>query len=83
MWNNISLNILERITVAKTFAFSKILFVMNFCSMSKVVLKSIEKIVYGYIWNGKAELISRVNINRELKSGGLKMMDLNIVCLKY
>ena len=77
MWNNISLNILERITVVKTFAFSKILFVMNFCSMSKVVLKSIEKIVYGYIWNGKAELISRVNINRELKSGGLKMMDLN------
>ena len=50
---------------------------MNFRAMSKLVLKIIEKIVYGYIWNGKAELISRVNINREFKTGGLKMMNLN------
>ena len=77
IWNNLKLNLMERITVIKPFAFSKIIFISNFYIVYKEQIKQIEKILFSYIWNKKRELVSRKNLCHDYIKGGLRMFDLN------
>ena len=58
MWNNIKLNMLEKITVLRTFALSKLWYHANFYVLNEKDIKSIEDLTFKFIWNG-CELIQK------------------------
>ena len=56
IWNNVQLNMIERITVIRTFAMSKLWYLANFINFSTLEIKELEKIAFKFIWASKAEL---------------------------
>ena len=77
LWNNIRFNLIDKITVLRTFALSKLWFLLNFITIEEDEIVKIEKLSFNYIWNGKAELIARKILYCDFKEGGL-----NMVCIR-
>ena len=75
--NNIRFNLIDKITVLRTFALSKLWFLLNFITIEEDEIVKIEKLSFNYIWNGKAELIARKILYCDFKEGGL-----NMVCIR-
>ena len=77
MWNGIRFNLIDKITVIRTFGFSKLWYILNFITLSEEDIKKFETLAFKYIWNGNAELIGRNFLYSEFKNGGL-----NMVCIR-
>ena len=77
MWNGIRFNIIDKITVLRTFGFSKLWYLLNFICLNEKEIKDFETIAFKYIWGGKVELISRNLLYSDFKKGGL-----NMICLR-
>ena len=77
LWNGIKFNLIDKITVIRTFGFSKLWYLLNFLTLSEEEIKVFELMAFKYIWNGNAELISRSHLYSEFKNGGL-----NMVCIR-
>ena len=75
MWNNVKLNMLEKITVLRTFALSKLWYHANFYVLNEKDIKSIEDLTFKFIWNG-CELIKRDTLIANYNEGGLKMISI-------
>ena len=66
---------LERITVLRTFALSKLWYQANFVLLNESEIKKIETMCFKFIWNG-SELIKRSTLLLDYTEGGLKMLDI-------
>ena len=75
LWNSVKLNMMERITVLKTFALSKLWYQANFVVLNESVIKKIETMAYKFIWNS-CELIKRDTLLLDYSEGGLKMISI-------
>ena len=76
MWQNITMNELERIAVCKTFALSKLWYIANFMVLSEKSIKCIERKLYKFIWCGSIEQIKRGTLILPYDRGGLNMMNI-------
>ena len=65
---------IDKITVVRTFGFSKLWYLLNFIILSEEEIKAFEKMAFNYIWNNNAELISRSHLYSNFKNGGLNMI---------
>ena len=65
---------LERITVLKTFALSKLSYQANFVVL-KIEIKRIESMAFKFIWNG-CELIKMSTLILDYSEGGLNMISI-------
>ena len=74
IWNNINLNMIERITAIRTFALSKIWYLANFIVLERSEMQEIEKMSFNFIWNNKQELIKRKTLYLDPLEGGLNMV---------
>jgi len=77
LWNNIRFNLIDKITVLRTFALSKLWYLLNFVTIEENDIKRLETLAFNYIWNGKCELIKRKLLYCDFKDGGL-----NMVCIR-
>jgi hypothetical protein len=77
LWNNIRFNLIDKITVLRTFALSKLWYLLNFITLEEDEIRKLEKLSFNYIWNGKKELIARKILYGDFKEGGL-----NMVCIR-
>ena len=68
LWQNIRLDMLEKITVIRTFALSKLWYLCNFIVLSEEEIKKVETLIFKYVWNG-AELIKRNTLYLDFKDG--------------
>jgi hypothetical protein len=59
LWNNIRFNLIDKITVLRTFALSKLWYLLNFMNIEETDIKRLETLAFNYIWNGKRELIKK------------------------
>lgn len=73
LWSTVSLNMLERIVVCKTFILSKLWFLANFAAPSKQFLKDLNKQIHSFIWNSSKETIKRDTIILPYEEGGMNM----------
>ena len=64
---------LERIIIAKTFISSKLWFLGNFIYIDKFVTKSLNSIIYKFVWNNNKETIKRDSLILTYEKGGLNM----------
>ena len=77
IWNSIRFNLIDKITVVRTFGLSKLWYLLNFMVLEESEIKEFECLIFKYIWNSKAELISRRVLYSSYESGGL-----NMVCVR-
>ena len=73
MWKKRNLTVLGKITVVKTILLSKLthLFI-SLLSPSKVYIKALETIFYNYIWGSKTDRISRNQLVKDYREGGVE-----------
>ena len=72
----------------KTFAIPKIMYRASVIPLSKVLIKTVNSIIYGFIWNGK-DKVKRHALISYIKHGGSRMLDIEslikakrVTCLK-
>ena len=84
LWGKRFLTLLGRITILKSFGISLFIYLMQSIGISDENLKTINSIIYRFIWNPRAkkghrvtEKVKRNIINKPYENGGLNMIDLN------
>lgn len=76
-WSKRKLTLIGRITIIKTLGLSK--FVHLFLALPNPpgeLIKTLEKVIYKFLWNSGPDRISRRIIVRNISSGGLRMIHL-------
>ena len=73
-WRNLSLS--GKITVFKSLAFSKIIFISYLNDVPVTIIKKIEQIQKDFIWNGKKPKIKHTTLINDYEEGGLKDIDI-------
>ena len=76
MWEIPSLNMLERITIVKTFLLSKLWFIATFISLKTEIIKELNLMLFKYIWNNCGELVKRETLILSYENGGMNMFHL-------
>ena len=77
LWNGIRFNLIDKITVLRTFGLSKLWYLLNFIVLEEQEIKYFEVLSFNYIWAKKAETIKRDILTNDFKDGGL-----NMVCIR-
>ena len=75
MWKWRGLTLLGKIQIVKTFIIPKFLSKATLISVSKDLIKGINKLIYGFIWKGN-DKIKRSALINDIENGGLKMLDI-------
>jgi len=71
MWKWRGLTLLAKIQIVKTFIIPKFLSKSALMSVSKDLIKEINKLIYGFIWKGN-DKIKRSALIHDNENGGLK-----------
>jgi hypothetical protein len=77
LWNGLRFNMIDKVTVIRTFGLSKLWYLLNFITLEEQDIKDFERLTFNYIWSNKVETIKKETIISEYKDGGL-----NIVCIR-
>ena len=78
-WKRRHLTLIGRINIVKTLGLAKLVYCTSLLTISKPLVDTINKIIFSFIWEGKAPKIKRKMIIEEEKRGGLKMSDFEIM----
>ena len=69
-WRNLTL--IGKIQLVKTFAMPKFMYRASFISFDKDIIKSINSVIFNFVWRGK-DKVKRLALISEYEDGGLKM----------
>ena len=58
---------------------AKLIYSTSLLTISKPLINRIDKIIFNFIWEGKTPKIKKKTIIAEIKHGGLKMIDFEIM----
>jgi hypothetical protein len=76
-WNGLRFNLIDKITVLRTFGLSKLWYLLNFITLDQQEIKNLETLSFKYIWDYKTETIKREILYSDYKNGGL-----NMICIR-
>ena len=74
LWSGLRFNMIDKVTVLRTFGLSKLWYLLNFITLNEEEIKNLEILSFKYIWGNKAETIKREILFTEFSDGGLKMV---------
>ena len=75
--NHRKLSLMGKITVAKIFALSKLIYPLNVLNNPPVdILKKIKFEIFNFIWDSKPDKIKRSVIMQDYKNGGLRLINI-------
>ena len=75
MWGQRDLSVIGKITIMKTFGFSKLFYTSTMIGMPVNIQKKVNDLVFKFIWKGP-DKVKRSVLCADLNKGGLKMFDL-------
>ena len=75
IWSMRDLSLKGRITVLKTFALPKLLYICSNLAVPEWFVKQVNDLSFKFIWSGKPDKIKRKTIIAPIEKGGLKMID--------
>jgi len=78
-WKSRNLTLIGRINIVKTLGLAKLVYSTSLLTILKLLVDSINKILFSFIWEGKNPKIKKKTIIAEKKCGGLKMIDFEIM----
>ena len=70
-WKNRNLTVLERIKIVKTFALSKLHYVMSSLEIKKEFVEKVQRAIYEFIWKGSKPQIKNNVAQQKIEDGGL------------
>lgn len=82
-WSKRNLTIFGRVTVLKCLALSQIIHLSIVDSIPTKFMKSLNTIVFRFIWNKKVEKIKRCTLTESYKNGGIRMTDIHNQMLSF
>jgi hypothetical protein len=77
LWSGLRFNMIDKVTVIRTFGLSKLWYLLNFITLEEQDIKNLERLTFNYIWSNKVETVKRETVISEFKDGGL-----NMVCIR-
>ena len=75
-WSARRLTLLGKITIIKTLAVSQIVYILSSLPTPPDIHKTIDSILYDFLWDGKGDKIKRTTMINNYAKGGLKMLDI-------
>ena len=76
-WRHRKLILMGKIVVIKSYALPKIIYpLISLPNPPKETIKRIEKLMYGFILDGKPDKIKRETLISDCDKGGLRMIDI-------
>ena len=75
-WSARRLSLIGKITVLKSLAASQVIHLLSSLQSNDQILKELNDLFFDFLWSGKGDKIKRHVIMRDLKNGGLKMIDI-------
>ena len=75
-WSARRLTLLGKITIIKFLAISQIVYILSSLPTLPDILKTINSILYDFLWDGKGNKIKRTTMINNYVKGGLKMLDI-------
>ena len=73
------LTLLGKINIVKALGLAKLIYSTSLLTISKPLIDHVNKIIFNFIWDGKTPKIKNKTIIAEIKHGGLKMIDFEIM----
>ena len=78
-WKRRKLTLHGRIKIVKTLGLSKLIYNTSVLVIPEHYVKEINKLTFNFIWEGKPAKIKKKTIISDIKHGGLKMLDFEIM----
>ena len=78
-WKARALSLVGRILIVKSIAISKLAFLSSVLKVPEWVVKSVNEMIYGFVWNSKQDKVKRSVFIQEYKNGGMNMTDFETV----
>ena len=78
-WKRRNIALTGTINIIKTLGLAKLVYSTSLLTISKLLIDTINKIIFRFIWEGKTPKIKRKTIIAEKKRGGLKVIDFEIM----
>ena len=75
-WKNRNLTPFGKITIIKTNLISKVIHLLSVLPTPKSFLKSVNDLLFSFLWDNKPDKIKRANICQDYDQGGMKMIDI-------
>jgi hypothetical protein len=72
-WEGRRLSFVGKVLVIKTMLLSKLWYGARLINISKKFAKQVERVIFKFLWSGKAETIKRSSLVRDPKDGGIGM----------
>ena len=82
-WKKRNLSLFGRVTVLKSLALSQIIHLIIVDSIPKDILKTLNRMIYQFIWGSKTERVKRSILTEDYVNGGIKMFDVEKKMLSY
>ena len=77
-WSKRKLTLIGRITIIKSLALARFIhLLLALPTPLDDFLKNLERIFYNFLWNGSPDRIKRTIIVKNLKAGGLRMVNIS------
>lgn len=77
-WKYYKLNLIEKIIIIKTYALSKIQYLINIIEIPKKYITEINQIIFKFLWDNRYEKLNRQTIFQNTYNGGLALTNLEI-----
>ena len=78
MWRARDLTIRGKVTLAKVFGATNLLYSMNALSVSPCDIREARAHLFKFLWNGKKSHIKSNTLIGDLNTGGLRMVDIEL-----
>ena len=79
IWKMRKLSLKGKVTIIKNLILPQIQFLFNMIYIPECVLKKIDEILFGFLWDHKPPKIKRTTIIQNIDNGGLGMVDVYAV----
>ena len=79
-WSHRKLSLKGRITVIKSYAMPKLLYVLNNVHVPEVYIKKVNDTFFKYLWEDKPDKVKRATVIQDYELGGLKMINFEYMC---
>ena len=76
---DMSMTLLGKITIIKTLTVSFIVYILSSLPTPPDILKTINSILYDFLWDGNGDKIKRTTMINNYAKGGLKMLDIRAI----
>ena len=79
LWKARSLTLFGKVLIIKSLGLSQIAYAASNVNVPNETIYTIEKKIFGFLWNNKKDKIKRESIYQDYDKGGIRMTDVDVM----